>query len=181
MNSAEYWIERTVKMLEREATELRQHIEALIRMYPDLEGDEFLRASMLEGETNMDEVLTAIHRTIADAMSLRDGTQPRIDELMARRQRFAQRIDFCRDLITSILASAGLKRVELPEVTLSLRNNPPSLILAEDVSAETLPDEVVKITRSPDRKKIKEWLERGLEVPGCALTNGPPSLMVKVK
>lgn len=168
-------------MLNQQATELRQHIEALIREYPELQGDEFLRASMLEGETNMDEVLTQIHRTIADAMSLRDGTQPRIDELVARRARFNQRIDFCRDLITKILISANLKKIELAEMTLSLRNNPPSLIMAPDINADTLPDEVVKITRSPDKTKIKAWLTVGREVPGCALSNGPPSLMVKVK
>jgi hypothetical protein len=166
-------------MLEQQVNELRQHIEALLRKYPELSEDEFLRADMLEGETDLKEVLTHIHRMISDTMALRDGTAPRLDDLTARKKRFQARIDFGRDLISAVLMSADLRKVELPEVTLSLRDNPRQIV--GDPNAAELPDELVRVVRSPDRKKIKEWLEAGREVPGCALDNGPPSLMVKTK
>jgi hypothetical protein len=175
----DYWTARTASMLNQQTSELRQHIEALLRDYPDLANDEFLRADMLEGETDIKEVLTQIHRMISDTMVLRDGTQPRLDDLVTRRQRFQARIDFGRDLISAILMSADLRKVELPEVTLSLRNNPRQLVGEPDTAV--LPDELVRVVRSPDKKKIKEWLEAGREVPGCALDNAAPSLMVKTK
>ena len=77
-----------------------------------------------------------------------------------------------------MLESAGTKKVELPEVTLSLKNNPQRL-LGEGL--EALPDELVKIKREPDKAKIREWLERGVAVEGYQLSNAPPSLLVRIK
>lgn len=166
-------------MLEQQATQLRQQIEALLRDYPDLATDEFLRADMIEGSTEMGEVLTAIHHMVEDAKMLRDGAQPRVDELIARRTRMQRRIDFGRELIRKIMETAALRRIELPEVTFSLRNNPRQI--SGDLDAARLPDELVKVVRQPDRTKIREWLEAGRDVPGVHLDNAPPSLLAKVK
>ena len=174
----EYWIERTAAMLEQDVTQLRLQIAALIREYPELENDEFLRADTIEGQTDMAGVLTSLHRMVEDARALRDGTQARLDELQARKQRMQKRVDFGRDLIAAVLESAGTKKVELPEVTLSLKNNPQRL-LGEGL--EALPDELVKIKREPDKAKIREWLERGVAVEGYQLSNAPPSLLVRIK
>lgn len=166
-------------MLDQQTVALRQHIEMLLREYPDMADDEILRADMLEGETDLREVLTEIHRMIDDAKALRDGTVARLDELAARRARFQHRIDFGRELIVRVLDSAQLRKVELPEATLTLRNNPQQLV--GDPSADELPDELVRVVRSPDKKKIREWLEAGRAVAGCTLNNAPPSLQVRVK
>lgn len=166
-------------MLSTDADALRSQIEALLREYPDLADDEILRADMLEGETDISEVVTAIHRMIEDARALKDGTQARFDDLKGRRDRFQKRIDFGRDLISKILEAAQIRKLELPEVTASLRNNPPSLI--GDPDPNELPDAFVKITRSADRKAIREALERGDLVPGCFLSNAAPTLTLRVK
>lgn len=166
-------------MLETKADILRSQIEALLREYPDLADDEILRADMLEGETDLREIVTSINRMVEDAKALRDGTQGRVDDLLGRKGRFQKRIDFGRDLIRQILEAAQVTKLELPEVTASLRNSAPQLI--GDPDPDVLPDELVKIARSPDRKKIREALERGDLVPGCVLSNAPPSLMLKVK
>ena len=179
MLSVEYWIERTAKMLEQQVNELRQHIAALLREYPELENDEFLRADMIEGATNAPELLTALHHMVEDARALRDGTQGRLDELNARKQRMQKRIDFGRDLIARVLEAAGTRKAELAEVTLSLKANPQRLI--GEVDPDSLPDELVKITRSADKQKIREWLERGVAVDGYQLSNASPSLMVRIK
>jgi Siphovirus Gp157 len=179
MLSVEYWIERTANMLKANADSLRLRIAALLRDYPELENDEFLRADMIEGATDIDDVLTQIHRMVADAMALRDGTRARLEELSLRQSRMQKRIDFGRDLIVKVLEEANIRKIELPEATLSLRNNPQQLI--GDPDPNTLPDELVKITRTVDKKKVREALERGEPVDGCALSNAPPSLLVKVK
>jgi hypothetical protein len=166
-------------MLEQQVNVLRLQIEALLREYPELANDDFLRADMLEGETEINDILTTLHRMIEDSKALREGTQPRIDDLVARSRRFQKRIDFGRDLIAKILETANLKRVELAEATFSLRKGYPQLV--GDPDPLTLPDELVKIVRSVDRKKIKEALEQGQAVEGCQLTNGPPLLTIRIK
>jgi hypothetical protein len=170
---------RTAKMLETQADILRSQIEALLREYPDLADDDILRADMLEGETDIREVVTSINRMIEDAKALCDGTQSRLDELSDRKSRFRKRVDFGRDLIRKLLEAAQIRKLELPEVTASLKNNPPQLI--GDPDPYELPDELVKVARTADRKAIREALERGDIVPGCLLSNAPPSLQLKVK
>jgi hypothetical protein len=166
-------------MLETQVNALRLQIEALLREYPELADDEFLRADMLDGETDLRDVLTILHRMIEDTKALREGTQPRIDDLMARSRRFQKRIDFGRDLIAKILETANLKKLELAEATFSLRKGYPQLV--GDPDPNVLPDELVKIARTADRKKIKEALEQGQAVEGCSLSNAPPMLTIRIK
>jgi hypothetical protein len=166
-------------MLEQQVNALRLQIEALLREYPELADDEFLRADMLEGETAINDVLTMLHRMIEDTKALREGTQPRIDDLMARARRFQKRIDFGRDLIAKILETANLRKLELPEVTFSLRKG--SQHLVGDPDPVSLPDDLVKIVRISDRKKIREALEQGKTIEGCSLSNAPPSLTIRIK
>jgi len=158
---------------------LRIEIEALLRDYPDLAEDDVLRADTLEGATDIRDVLIGLGRALDDSKALVAGVHSRIEELCARKERFDARTDLIRDLIFRVLDSAQLKKIELPEVTLSLRNNPPALTGNTDPAL--LPDELVKITRAVDRKKIRAAIEAGQAVPGFQLSNAPPSLMVRVK
>lgn len=166
-------------MREQDVDLLRIEIEALIRQYPEMQDDEILRADMLDGETSISDVITWLIRMGEDARALRDGTKERLDELKARGERFGRRIDFARALIFKILEASNLRKVELPEATVYLRNNPPQLV--GEVDGDKLPDELVKIERKPDKKKIKEALQAGLTLEGLALSNSPPSIVVTVK
>lgn len=166
-------------MLERLADLLRTEIEMLLREHPEMADDEFLRADMIEGETDLNEVLTALHRMIEDARALRDGTKSRMDDLNQRRARMDKRMEFGRALIAKILDAADLRKVELPEVTISMRHNGQQMI--GDPDPNELPDELVKVTRTADRRKIREALEAGAVVPGCVLSNMPPTLTMRVK
>lgn len=158
---------------------LRIEIETMLREYPELLEDDALRADMLEGATDARDVLTVLARHLDDAKGMQEGVHGRIEELCAREERFIARAEFIRDLIFKVLESAQLKKIELPDATLSLRSNPQRLIGEAD--AATLPDELCKITRSLDRKKIREAIDSGQAVPGFQLSNAPPSLMVRVK
>jgi Siphovirus Gp157 len=146
-------------MKPREAEALRLEIENLIRAFPEIAEDEILRADMLSGETSIDEVITDLIRMEEDARALRDGTNARLMDLKARVERFGRRIEFTRALMAAILNSAGLKKKELPEATVYLRNNAPSLLGFPD--GDKLPDDLVKIERKPDKAKIREALQAG--------------------
>jgi hypothetical protein len=179
MLSHEYWITRTASMLNQQTNQLRQHIELLMREYPELADDEFLRADMIEGTTDINEVLTSIVRMMDDARALRDGTKDRLAELKSRKERMEMRVEFGRHLILKILDAAHLHKVELPDATLSLRHNPPQLV--GDPDPNELPDELVKIKREANKAKIREWLESGRDVPGVVLGNAAPTLLMRVK
>jgi hypothetical protein len=94
-------------------------------------------------------------------------------------ERFDRRIEFTRALMLSILSTAELRKVELPEATLFLRNNPQQLVGIAD--GDKLPDDLVRIERKPDKAKIKEALQAGRVLDGLTLSNAPPSIVVAVK
>ena len=166
-------------MLRQQAEQLQRDIAALYLEFPELVGDdEILQVDTLEGATNLHELLTAIHRATEDAKALKDGTAERLEELKSRKSRFIMRIEFLRALTMKILESARVKKIELPECTLSVRDGV-RRVVGDDAS--TLPDELCRITREPDKVKIKEKLLAGEAVPGFALSNAAPSLAVYVK
>ena len=166
-------------MREKDADQLRTEIENLIRQYPEIAEDEILRADMLDGETAIGDVLTYLIRAGEDARSMRDATKAQLDNLKARGDRFGRRIDFTRALIFKILEAANLKKMELPEATVYLRNNQPALIGEPD--GDKLPDEFVKVERKPDKKKIKDAMIAGTTFEGLALSNQPPSVVVAIR
>lgn len=166
-------------MYRHDADALRREIERLLLGFPELADDEVLRADMLDGSTEIGDILTSLIHTIQDAVALKEGTWARLDELKARGERFARRTEFVRALIFKIMETARLKKLELPEATLSIRNNPQQIV--GDIDADALPDELCRIKREPDKKKIRDALLAGQQVPGCALSNAPPSLMIGTK
>jgi hypothetical protein len=159
--------------------QLRRDIEALIRDYPDLGEDEILRADMLDGETDMRSVLTMLFNTVDDNKTMIEAVTARLQQLSARRARFARRVEFLRELMLKILQAADLKKIELAEATLSQRAVPPQIV--GEIDVEQLPDDLVRIKREPDRTAIREALLARREVPGLALSNSPPSLLVNAK
>ncbi|QIO34353.1 siphovirus Gp157 family protein [Bradyrhizobium sp. 1(2017)] len=166
-------------MNEQEADMLRGEIERLIHDYPEIAEDEVLRADMLDGETAISDVLTDLIRMAEDAKAMRDATKSRQDDLKARAQRFDRRVEFVRSLMLAILDAANLRKVELPEGTIFLRNNAQQIV--GEIDPAVLPDDLVKIERKADRAAIKDALKAGRDLPGLVLSNSPPSVVVTVK
>lgn len=166
-------------MREQDADALRLTIEDLIRRYPEIAEDEVLRADMLDGETTINDVLTDLIRMGEDARAMRDATKTQQENLKSRAERFDRRLEFTRSLMMSIMNAADLRKKELPEATVYLRNNPQQII--GDVDPAKLPDDLVKIERKADRAKVKEALKSGRDLPGLLLSNAPPSIVVTVK
>ena len=159
--------------------QLRFDIQNLLLQYPELAEDDVLREDTLDGVTDFREALSGIVRRIDNAMMLKSALNVRIDELKQRRERFDLRIDRLRELTLSVLQSANLKKLELPEVTLSQRAGLPQIVGEPDV--DQLPDDLVRIRREPNRTAIREALLAHRELPGLSLSNAPPSLVVKMK
>lgn len=158
---------------------VRQQIENLKLIHPEILEDDEAWLATLESETNFDEILTTIVRRIEDTRALVIGTKDRFEELQSRKERFEQRIETLRDLAFKIMQSAGIAKLELPEATLSLRAGRVNVTGEPDMAK--LPEECRKITVTADRTEIKKALERGFPIAGCELSNGPPSLSIRVK
>jgi hypothetical protein len=158
---------------------LRLDIEALHRDYPDLAIDEMALLDTLDGETDLLKVLSKLNRLRGETAFKQQGLDAYLDELKTRWTRLEARENFIRNMIFKLMESAQLKKCELPEVTFSLRNNPPRVV--GDADPAMLPDDLVKIVRTISKTKIKEALEAGRTVEGFQLSNSPPSLVVKVK
>jgi hypothetical protein len=156
---------------------IRQQIENLKTLHIDLFEDEEAWLLTLESETDMDALLTSIVRRIEDSKALVLGTKDRAEELAARRKRFEDRIESLRNLAFKIMEAADIAKLELPEVTLSVRNVAPSVIITDE---ESLPDIACKFERKPDKTKIKELLATGL-VAGAAMTNDGKTLSIRIK
>jgi hypothetical protein len=156
---------------------VRQQIDNLKLLHIDLFEDEEAWLLALESETDMDALLTSIVRRIEDSKALVIGTKDRADELAARRKRFEDRIESLRNLAFKIMEAAELAKIELPEVTLSIRNVAPSVVITDE---DNLPDIACKFERKPDKAKIKELLATGL-VAGAAMTNGGKTLSIRIK
>lgn len=156
---------------------VRQQIENLKVLHIDLFEDEEAWLLTLESETDMDALLTSIVRRIEDSKAMVIGTKDRAEELAARRKRFEDRIESLRNLAFKIMEAADVAKLELPEVTLSIRNVAPSVVITDE---ENLPDIACKFERKPDKAKIKELLATGL-VAGAAMTNGGKTLSIRIK
>ena len=159
--------------------QLRLAMDALLRDNPTLEDDEVLRADMLEGATNMIEVLERLAGAYAADRDRVLIQTMRINNATDRRARFVRRIEHLRGLMLSIMQAGDLKKLVLPMATLTQRKGQQGIVGEPDVDA--LPDEFVRTKREADRVAIREALLAGRKVPGLSLSNAPPSLQIKEK
>lgn len=158
---------------------VQQQIANLRVTHPELIEDDEAWLLTIEGETELDTILTQIIRQIEDAKALAAGTSERMTELQQRSERFQRRVEGLRALAFKMLDASGLPKLELPEATLSIRKGQPKLVGEAD--ANTLPDELCKVSRAIDRTKIKDALKAGQTVPGFELSNSEPSLSIRIK
>jgi hypothetical protein len=158
---------------------VRQQIDNLKLVHPELLEDDEAWLATLESETSFEELLTTIIRRIEDTKALVIGTKDRFEELKARKDRFEQRVESLRNLAFKLMSAAELAKIELAEATLSLRAGTQQLV--GDVDAETLLPEYRTVSYAPNKEAIKNSLKSGLKVPGFELSNGPPSLTIRIK
>lgn len=161
-----------------EIAHLEREIENLIASYPELAEDETLRADMVAGSTDAEAILSRIMDRMQEAETMAFAIQKRINDLDARQKAFDRRGEAMRALALRVMTAAQLRKMQLPEATLSIRVNPPSVVIHDE---SEIPSEFTRAEIKIDRAKIKEALKAGQIVPGASLSNGSESLSVRVK
>jgi hypothetical protein len=147
----------------------------LLSEYPELAEDETLRRDMIEGSTDALNILSRIETRRQEADAMWRAIADRISELMARQARFTRQSDAMRRLAHRIMDAAQLRKVQLPEATLSVRSVPPKVDVYDP---DALPESAWRIRREIDKTKVKELLNEG-PVAGARLTNGSETLSIR--
>lgn len=157
---------------------VKQQITALKLAYPDIADDEDDWSLSLETETEFDALLERVVCVMRESASMAGGIAGRIAELEIRQGRYERRELAMRTLAFKLMQHAEVQKRELPEATLSIRKGVPKVIITDDAS---IPDNLCRIRREPDKSKIREHLTNGEPVMGAELSNAEPSLSVRTK
>lgn len=160
------------------AEALKNDITALLLEFPELADDATLRADVIEGQTNTNDVLAALVNSVLEAESMAVALSLRGREISDRKKRFDNQGEALRKVILSIMERAGLAKVLLTEATLSSRFIAPAPVVTEP---EKLPDDCVRIERKPDMAAIKAAIEGKREIDGVVMSNGKSSLTIRTK
>lgn len=162
-----------------DAAIIQQQITALLLTYPELSEDDQLRADMIEGVTELHEFMREIERRRQDATHMAGAIAGNIAELELRQERFTRREKGLRELMCKLMELADLRKIELPEATISMAKGQPKLV--GDCDPSGMADQFVRIKRELDRAAIKSELAAGGQVPGFYLSNGEPHLTIRTK
>lgn len=158
-----------IPLIERIAAELAPYRES---------DDDASFLDTLDGET---DALDILDREIAAEQSDRamvSALKAQIADLKARAERIDMRADSHRRVQKMVVQAMGVRKVERPLATLSLRAGGVSCVITDEAS---IPTQLCKIVTSPDKAAIKAQLEAGESVPGAELVRGDDTLSVRVK
>ena len=153
---------------------LRQQLEA---QFPN--ADEETLLDTLEGLTDLPEMIAEVIRSRLDDLALVAALRARIADMNERFGRFEHRAEKKKEIATSVMERAGLKKLTQPDFTLSLRPTAPPLVVVDEAQ---IPEAFWR-PQAPklDRQGLIGALKGGRDVPGATLGNGGMTISVRTK
>ncbi len=153
---------------------LRERLEA---DFPD--ADEECLRDTLEGLTNLTDMLAEVLRSALEDQAFGSALRSRIGDMQARCGRIEARARKKRELVCSVMERADLKKVMVPDLTVSLRPSRAPLLVTDE---EVIPEGYWK-AQAPklDRQGLLAALSAGRDVPGAILGNPPMTISVRTK
>lgn len=150
----------------------KAHIGRLAeQIAPHCDGDQKLLQDCLEGESDLISVASRIHEQIARDTEMLVGIKERKDALAGREKRIKDRVARFKASIGELLRAAKLTKLELPEVTYSVRDGNPKLDVAD---ASAVPTQFLRYPDpTPDKFKINVQFGGAKDLPNW-LTRQPP-------
>ena len=174
--------------------EVRSTVEWLRAHYPGMEDDEQTWIDTLEGETDLKEVAAKLIERSLECKSMTTGIKERADALAARKKRLEDQEKSLRGAALILLQEAGLKKLELPEATLSVRDLAPRLIVTDEskipaACCETVQKIVMDKVKAAVEAFEADKAQRAMTdpavlsetFPGVEWNNGGASLTVRTK
>lgn len=141
-----------------------------------LDDDDAALLDTLEGETDLQELIATALREAKRREAMSDAMRAIIADGQARKARHDHAADVIRAAVACAMQDAGLKKLELPDMTITMRAASPSVTVVNDAA---LPDWAWRIKRELDRPAIKA---RAAELgDAVVMSNGAPSLTIRTK
>jgi hypothetical protein len=156
-----------------------QRTQAAIASDGELEGDEQAIAAAANADPRIlspDELLRRIVRGVV-LCELREE-EARIVAAFSRgvQHRYANRANWLRAELFDVLEALGRRSVSTPHGTASIKASIPSLVITDE---QAIPDEYVRVVRTPDRARITADLKAGKRIRGAVLSNAVPVLALR--
>ncbi len=153
---------------------LREKLEA---EFPDAD-DETLRDT-LEGMTSLTEMLAEVLRSQLEDQAFASALRARMADMQERLSRLDERARKKRELVTSVMEQADLKKLMEPDFTVSLRPSRPPLTIIDE---EAIPGDFWKPQAAKlDRQGLISALGAGRDIPGAVLGNPAMTISVRTK
>lgn len=143
--------------------------------------DAELLADMIEGETSLFEMIDAVVDRIGQEQELIDGIQKRQDELSARKDRIRYRQGGYKAMIEQAMSILDAKKLERPEVTLSLSKRAPKLVIYDEsaVPAQYFKRQDPAIDKKGLTAALKAIEHPDDAIPGARLDPAPKTLTIR--
>jgi hypothetical protein len=123
----------------------------------------------LEGE--IQEKSVSVAHFIRNAESTADAIEEAAQQMLKRAERLRNRAQSVTDYLLFHLQATGITKIESPFFTLSLRNNPPTVVIDSEADVpeqyKVQPPTPPTPPMRPDKKAIADAFKAGHEVPGC--------------
>lgn len=157
----------------RAATALKQSLK-------DICGDdeEALR-DMIEGETNLHDMIERVCLSMDEDGILLTGITARVADLAERKKRIENRIGTKRAMIEQAMVIGEIQTLERPAFTLSLRKVPAKAIIEDEslIPAKYFEPQPPVL----DKKTLLADLKGEDKIPGASLSNGGIALQIRTK
>ncbi len=164
-------------VLQRELTHHQYLRERLAADFPDV--DEECLHDTLEGLTTLTDMLAEVLRSCLEDQSLASALRARMADMQERLSRLDERARKKRELVTSVMEQADLKKLMEPDFTVSLRPSRPPLTIIDEAA---IPGDYWKPQPAKlDRMGLISVLSNGRDVPGAVLGNPPMTIAVRTK
>lgn len=162
---------------------VEQHRSLLALAESDADLDQQTLADTLEGlEGDLTLKVQSVGRVIAHQDAMAKAMDEAAANIAIRAKRLRNRMDSLKNYLMVNMQAANLPKVDSPELVVSLKKNPPSVVVFDEslVPAEfkRTPPPAPPPVPVPDKAYIKEALKAGQDVPGCRLEQG---MRVEVK
>lgn len=162
----------------KDAQIVRNQIEALKALYPEIAEDADLLADTIEGQTDFEAIISRVLEFVREAETMASAVKTRKEEIAERQKRFERQKDAGRKIIQQLMEAAHQTKITLPEATISITA---ARAKAEITDVSALPQGFFKTERAPLSKEILASLQAGETIPGASLVIGEPGLMVRTK
>ncbi len=160
-----------------ELTHHRHLRERLEVAFPD--ADEETLMDTLEGMTSLTDSLAELLRSSQEDQSLALALRSRMADMQERFSRFEARARKKRELVTSVMEQADLKKLMEPDFTVSLRPARAPLMIIDEAA---IPGDYWKPQPARlDRMGLISALSNGRDIAGAVLGNPPMTISVRTK